>query len=87
MAVVPVTGPTAGNVPVVVGGMLLPEEDASAHGPVVHGAAFTVPPSQQAATPPGDQVGQLQRLVQLREAGVLTEAEFTTAKAKVLQGP
>ena len=45
------------------------------------------PPPQQAARPPGDQVGQLQRLVQLREAGVLTEAEFTTAKAKVLQGP
>jgi len=41
---------------------------------------------QAAATPAGgsDMMAQLQQLTQLKEAGALTEAEFTAAKAKLL---
>ncbi|HYP61931.1 MAG TPA: SHOCT domain-containing protein [Thermomicrobiales bacterium] len=41
---------------------------------------------QAAATPAGgsDMMAQLQQLTQLKEAGALTDAEFTAAKAKLL---
>ena len=41
---------------------------------------------QAAATPAGgsDMMTQLQQLTQLKEAGALTDAEFTAAKAKLL---
>ncbi len=34
----------------------------------------------------GDLIGQLQQLAQLKEAGVLSDAEFEAAKAQVLAG-
>lgn len=41
--------------------------------------------AQQAAPAPSDDLmAQLQRLVQMREAGLLTEEEFAAAKAKLL---
>lgn len=52
------------------------------------------PPPQYASTPPPAPVGQpggdsmvdqLQRLAELRNQGVLSEAEFESAKAKLLQ--
>jgi hypothetical protein len=47
-------------------------------------------PTQPAASPgPGegaDRLGQLQKLGELRSAGVLTETEFEAEKAKILQG-
>jgi Short C-terminal domain/PEGA domain len=42
--------------------------------------------AQPVASPPIDQVGQLERLAALRAQGVLTEEEFKTAKARVLVG-
>jgi hypothetical protein len=52
-------------------------------------AAYAPPP--QAAPPPAasgttDVIAQLERLGQLRDAGVLTEAEFAAQKAKLLNG-
>ena len=47
------------------------------------------PPPIQDAEPPaatdtGDMLGQLQQLGELRDSGVLTEAEFDAQKAKIL---
>lgn len=44
------------------------------------------PPQQQAGGGGGDMVEQLEKLGQLRDQGVLTEAEFEVQKQKVLQG-
>lgn len=44
-------------------------------------------PAQPAASTdasPGDTVAALEKLVQLREAGVIDDAEFTVAKSKIL---
>jgi hypothetical protein len=47
------------------------------------------PPPPQAAAPSGglspDDIAQLQQLGQLHESGVLTDAEFETAKQKILR--
>jgi Short C-terminal domain len=40
----------------------------------------------QAATPEADPLEQLQKLGELKAAGVLTEAEFEAQKAKILAG-
>jgi hypothetical protein len=59
------------------------------------GAAAAPPPQQQYAPPPpppaapaqgDDMLAQLERLGQLRDAGVLTEEEFATQKARILAG-
>jgi hypothetical protein len=46
------------------------------------------PPPPQAAPPPapdmGDKISQLQQLGQLRDQGVLTEAEFAEQKQRIL---
>ena len=43
------------------------------------------PPPQQAAAPSqDDMIAQLQKLGELKAAGVLTEEEFATQKAKIL---
>jgi len=53
------------------------------------------PPPQQDAAPPPPQAGgalsqdsmdQLQKLAQLHEQGILTDAEFEVQKQKILQG-
>jgi hypothetical protein len=50
-------------------------------------AALT-PQAPAAAPQPagGDLIGQLQQLAQLKEAGVLSDAEFEAAKAQILGG-
>ncbi len=42
------------------------------------------PPPQPAAAPQVDVIGQLKQLAELKEQGILTEAEFAAQKAKLL---
>ncbi len=51
-----------------------------------YGATRRVAPAtpELAAAPPDDPVAKLKGLADLRESGALTDAEFATAKAKVL---
>jgi Short C-terminal domain len=42
------------------------------------------PPAAPAAPDTGDMIAELKQLAELRDAGVLTEAEFATQKARVL---
>jgi hypothetical protein len=44
------------------------------------------PPTAPAATSQADMIEQLQKLGELKSAGVLTEAEFATQKARILAG-
>jgi len=44
------------------------------------------PPAPAAAAEEPDMLGQLQKLGELRAAGVLTEEEFATQKARILAG-
>jgi hypothetical protein len=44
------------------------------------------PPAAPAATGADDMIEQLQKLGQLRDSGVLTDAEFEAQKAKLLAG-
>jgi hypothetical protein len=44
------------------------------------------PPPPPAAAPSSDPVQRLSELAELRDRGVLTDEEFSAAKAKVLQG-
>jgi hypothetical protein len=44
------------------------------------------PPAAPAAAPADDMIEQLQKLGQLRDSGVLTDAEFEAQKAKLLAG-
>jgi putative oligomerization/nucleic acid binding protein len=48
--------------------------------------AAAVPAAAPAAAPANDLVGQLNQLQSLRTAGVLNDAEFEAAKAKLLAG-
>ena len=54
-------------------------------------AAYTstrrVAPAAPAGGPPRDQFADLKELAQLHQSGVLTDAEFATAKAKILDAP
>jgi hypothetical protein len=47
-------------------------------------AAAPPPPPAPAAAPAGDLMGELTKLADLKAAGVLTDAEFSAAKAKLL---
>jgi len=49
-------------------------------------AAAPAPAAIPAAAPSNDLVGQLQQLQSLKNAGVLNDAEFEAAKAKLLAG-
>ena len=54
-------------------------------------AAAAAPPQQAPAAPPpaaegGDRLAQLAQLGELKNAGVLTEAEFEREKARILSG-
>jgi Short C-terminal domain len=51
-----------------------------------HDAAQATPPAAApvSAAPPVDETGELERLAKLHESGALTDAEFATAKARVL---
>jgi hypothetical protein len=44
------------------------------------------PPAAQPATGGDDMIEQLQKLGQLRDQGILTDAEFEAQKAKILAG-
>jgi len=44
------------------------------------------PPAPAAAPDAGDMIEQLKQLAELKEAGVLTEAEFAVQKSKILGG-
>ena len=44
------------------------------------------PPAQAAAASQGDMLDALQKLGELKSAGVLTEAEFQAQKARILAG-
>jgi Short C-terminal domain len=44
------------------------------------------PPAQPAAASQGDMLDALQKLGELKSAGVLTEAEFQAQKARILAG-
>jgi hypothetical protein len=46
--------------------------------------AFKSGPSRGKASPPTDVASQLEKLVELKEKGYLTDAEFQTQKAKIL---
>jgi hypothetical protein len=50
--------------------------------------AYAAPPPQAAPAPAGgsDVIAQLERLGQLRDNGVLTDAEFAAQKARLLAG-
>jgi hypothetical protein len=45
------------------------------------------PPAPAALTPPRDPYADLKELAQLHREGVLTDEEFATAKAKILDPP
>ena len=46
------------------------------------------PPAPGSSTPPpGDPIAHVKELAQLHQSGVLTDAEFAAAKAKVLGAP
>ena len=45
-----------------------------------------LPPAQPAAASQGDMLDALQKLGELKAAGVLTEAEFQAQKARILAG-
>ena len=47
-------------------------------------AAAAPPPAAPAAAPQDDMMAKLQQLAELKEAGVLDDAEFAAAKAKLL---
>ncbi|MHC9044169.1 SHOCT domain-containing protein [Microbacterium saperdae] len=55
----------------------LPQSEPALPGPVVS-------PAPPQAPSPGDLVTELQNLMQLRTQGMLTDAEFTAAKARLL---
>src|SRR5687768_9473304 len=48
--------------------------------------AYAPPPPQPAAPAQTDVIGQLQKLGELKAAGILTEEEFAAQKAKILAG-
>lgn len=63
---------------------ILDQLQTRANTPVIVQVANTVPePVSQIAAAP-DHVDQLQKLAQLRDAGILTEEEFATKKAEIL---
>lgn len=50
----------------------------------VHAQPQPAAPPPPAAADAGDRLGQLKQLGELRDAGVLTEAEFEVQKARIL---
>lgn len=72
---------------------MTPRETAARFSHVVEGLVQWVRQQQRqpvthaqsvAASPPPDPLAQLERLAQLRQTGMLTDAEFVAAKAKLL---
>jgi hypothetical protein len=49
-------------------------------------ASYDQAPPPQAAAPQPDKLEQLKQLGELKESGVLTDAEFEAQKAKILAG-
>jgi hypothetical protein len=59
------------------------QQDAAAAGQQ-QGAPAEPPPPEQAAPTSDDQIAKLKELAQLKDQGILTEAEFDDQKAKIL---
>ncbi|WP_228555153.1 SHOCT domain-containing protein [Catenulispora pinisilvae] len=74
------TAVVAGTASAVAGGVRRRQADRQAE------AEPQAPPAPQAAAPApgGDSIAELERLAALKQQGVLSDAEFAAAKAKVL---
>jgi hypothetical protein len=59
-------------------------EAAPAYMQAVPAPQAAAPPAPPAAAPAADPIEQLERLGELRDKGVLTDAEFEAQKAKLL---
>lgn len=81
-------GQTLGGVGGAVGGLLGSQPAQPAQPTQAPPRAPAVPAAQPGPMPGGnaDLIAQLQQLAQLRQAGVLSDAEFQAAKAKLLGG-
>jgi hypothetical protein len=66
-------------------GMVPPAVAPQAAAPVAH-VAPAAPAAVAAPPPASEMLAQLTQLGELRAAGVLTEAEFATQKARILNG-
>jgi hypothetical protein len=60
------------------------EQDAYAQEPAYEQEPAYAPAPAAPAPPPADPLAQLQKLGELRAAGVLTDAEFEAQKARIL---
>lgn len=81
------TAVVAGTATAVAGGVRSRQQAASqqaAPQPEVLQAAPPPPPAQAPTAPADDTIAQLTKLGDLKTAGILTDAEFTAAKAKLL---
>jgi hypothetical protein len=58
--------------------------DAQVAAALARQQAVAPPPAPPPSTAPGDVITQLTRLGELRDAGILTDEEFATQKARVL---
>jgi hypothetical protein len=79
----------------IVGGTAYVASKAGAKSGAAQAQEQQAPPPQEAAAPPPPQAGgamsedsmeQLQKLAQLHDQGILTDAEFEVQKQKILQG-
>jgi hypothetical protein len=62
-------------------------EHAPSSGPPVEPAASAPTPPQPAAPPaPDTMLAELERLVELKQQGLLTDDEFTALKARLIEG-
>jgi hypothetical protein len=75
------------SVPIAASGLLVPAQGVAPAASAVP-PATPPPPKQPARNPPSatEFVAKVAELDKLRQAGALTEAEFTAAKAKILRG-
>lgn len=60
------------------------QQQAQVDAAAQQAAASYAPPAPAAATGGGDLIAEIQKLAALKEAGVLDDAEFSAAKAKLL---
>jgi len=61
--------------------------DIAAMVDAAHGAAAPNPSAAASSPPAGDRFAQLRELSELKESGVLSEAEFEKEKARILKQP
>ena len=83
------TAVIAGTATVVAGGVRGHQEKKAAQQQAAQQAAAPPPPDVQAAAPPAapdsdELINKLKELANLKDQGILTEAEFNDQKAKIL---